>query len=182
MRIYIPEHLRRIPIVSDFCTLISEYSSWYEEPATSSFNDYEYYLSNDPVKRFIKECIPEETWDPEGGQDYITVVNYLAKLFYSVKGTPTLVFDYMKKYLNLEFDGEIIYEVDCITFNLKLLNTTDESLFLDLLKEFLSTCLLFSELNVNIAIIQLAINSEITSYITGDVVTYRVHTPIPMIN
>ena len=178
MELYIPEHLRRIPLIGQLCTLVTKYQDWYEESPTDSFNDYEYSLSTDPVRKFIKECIPEETWELED-QDYTTVINYLAKLFYSVKGT-NIVFEYMKRYLNLTFVGDIIYTSEHVEFGLTSLNTSDETLFRDLLEGFLGALLFYSTLTLNIAKINIEIDSTITKYIQAGAVTYRVYSPEPL--
>lgn len=178
MELYIPEHLRRIPLIGQLCTLVTKYQDCYEESPVDSFNDYEYSLSTDPVRRFIKECIPEETWESKD-QDYTTVINYLAKLFYSVKGT-NLVFEYMKQYLNLTFEKDIKYTSERIEFSLVSLNTSDETLFRDLLEDFLDSLLFYSVLVLNIGIINVKIDNTITKYIQAGAVTYRVHSPEPL--
>jgi hypothetical protein len=184
MEIYIPENLRRIAVVSQLCKLINEYANYYEEEPEDSFNDYDFYLSYDPVKKFIGLCIPEEefyaedsVWDKS--QNYDTIINYLSRLFYSVKGT-RLVLEYMKKYLDLTFIGEIKYSPGFISFQLETINISDETVFREYLEGFLDALLFYENLDVNIARLNLTVNDKITSYIQGGVVTYLVNTPTPI--
>ena len=187
MELYIPENLRRIPVISQLCKLVEEYAKYYEEEPADSFNDYDFYLSYDPVKKFIGLCIPEEKFEDQKArgevwskdQDYTTIVNYLSKLFYSVKGT-RLVLDYMKKYLDLKFVGEIIYTPGYIKFSLDTINISDEYLFRDLMDGFLKALLFWSELYVNIAHLSLNIDETIESYIQGGVITFTTYTPTPI--
>ena len=91
MIIYIPKHIRNIGVVNTMCELIEGYNgSVYE----SNFNNYYYYLNTDPVNRFLHICISES--DIGNEEKYNNVINYISKLFYSVKGT-LKVFDFMKK-------------------------------------------------------------------------------------
>ena len=61
MDLYIPEHLRKIGVIKQLCTLVEEYSKVYEENIEDSFDDYNYSLKVDPVKKFINMCLPEES-------------------------------------------------------------------------------------------------------------------------
>lgn len=184
MELYIPENLRRIKVISQLCKMVEDYANYYEASPEDSFNNYDFYLSYDPVKKFIGLCITEDDfesskgiWDPS--QDYNTIINYLSRLFYSVKGTK-LVFDYMKKYLDLEFIGDVIYSPGYIEFQLETINIPDEPLFRDLLEGFLEALLFYWELEVNIAKLNLTVEDKITSYIQGGVITYRIITPTPI--
>lgn len=187
MRLFVPEHLRNIVVVKQLCKLIEGYADYYEESVESSFDDYEYYMRTDPVKKFINLCLPEEKvyegvngWNRD--QEYESVVNYLASLFYSVKGTYT-VFDYMQKYLNLEFiGGDIIYTPRYVEFSLDTLNINDENLFYTTLKDFLDALLYYQELNVNIGKVNLSIENRLVSYINGGAVVYRYSTALPYQN
>lgn len=185
MELYIPENLRRITVVSQLCKMVEDYANYYEEAPEDSFNDYDFYMSYDPVKKFISLCISEEDFkDPdttmwEKGQDYDTIINYISRLFYSVKGT-RLVLEYMKKYLDLTFVGDIIYSPGYISFKLETINISDEAYFRDLLEAFLSALLFYEKLDVNIAKLTLDVNDQITSYIQGGVITCRINCPTPI--
>ena len=62
MNLYIPENLKNITVISQLCRMIEDYANYYSEAPENAFNDYDFYLSNDPVKAFINLCIPEETF------------------------------------------------------------------------------------------------------------------------
>ena len=188
MDVYIPEHLRNIKVIDQMCKLIEGYASSYEENPESSFDDYEFNLKADPVKKFLTLCLPEESvysnldWPWSEDQDYDTIINYLSRLFYSVKGTVT-VFTYMKKYLDLKFtDDPIIYTPDYVEFSLDRLSITDESYFRDTLEGFLNALLFFKKLNVNVGILEVKIENTITKYIQGGVVCYRYYIAKPYNN
>lgn len=181
MNIFIPENLKKIKVISQLCKMIEDYSNYYEEEPADSFNDYDFYMSYDPVKKFITLCLPEEEfydkWSSD--QDYDTIINYLSRLFYSVKGT-RMVLEYMRTYLDLTFIGDIIYSPGYISFKLDTLNISDEAVFRDLLEGFLSALLFYENLDINIAKLNLTIEDQITSYIQGGVITYRINYPTPI--
>ena len=137
MKIYIPEHLRKIDIINQLYLMINEYSITYgsnNQYGQTSLSDYQKSLSSDPVKNFIKLCISETNIRED--EDYEEVINYLSKLFYSVKGT-IKVFEYMSKFLELDLDGDIIFDSKEVTINFKSLNVSNESLFYNSLKIFI---------------------------------------------
>lgn len=203
MDLYIPEHLRKIGVIKQLCTLIEEYSKVYEEDVEDSFDDYDYALKVDPVKKFLGFCLPEDrvydedtengggfwewneetesyirvSWDKDT-QDYNTTINYLAKLFYSVKGTTT-VLTYMKRYLGLKIVGDITYTPHHIEFYVEELEVADEGLFRDALEDFLSALLFYEELNVNFGKVVLSVRSDIKSYMNGGAVCFRYYTADP---
>ena len=82
MRIYIPQHLKKLGIFEDLCKMVLKYEESYVSPV-SSFDDYQSYMKIDPVMRFIGYCIKEVRED----QDYQVVLEYLTRMFYSVRGT-----------------------------------------------------------------------------------------------
>jgi hypothetical protein len=92
MKIFIPKNLTNIEIISQLKKMIDGYEDYYEE-TSNPFDNYYYYLKNDDVKRFISLCLDETKID--SSQEYSEVLNYICRLFYSVKGTP-LVFDYIE--------------------------------------------------------------------------------------
>ena len=199
MDLYIPEHLRRIGVIKQLCTLIEGYanSDYYVENTSDSFDDYDFALKVDPVKKFLGLCLPEDVvyevgswvwneeteeyvrvpWDKDT-QDYEMVINYISKLFYSVKGTTT-VLTYMKRYLGLKIVGDILYTPHHIEFYVDELEVEDEGLFRDALEDFLSALLFYEELNVNFGQVVLPIRSDIKSYMNGGAVCFRYYTATP---
>ena len=138
MRIYIPDHLKKLGIFNDLARMIVEYEKTYKDP-TTSFDSYQSYMRIDPVIRFIGFCINQENQ----GQDYQVILEYITRMFYSVRGTRR-VFEYMSRYLGIEFIGEPIYTVQLISFTLK--NNPmwyDISLFNRYLTEFLNYLLYY---------------------------------------
>lgn len=170
MKVYIPSHLRKIEIIDQMARMIQEYSNHYYENNYDSFDDYYYSLKNDPVKKFLNICISED--DISSDQDYEDVINYLSRLFYSVKGT-IKVFDYMKSFLGLKFEGEIIYTTKYIEFTLSEVSLSDENLFYESLKDFLDSLLYYQELKTNIGNINLILTGDIDNYVGSNITCYN---------
>lgn len=170
MKVYIPSHLRNIEIVDQMAKMIQEYSTNYYEQSTDSFGDYYYSLKNDPVNKFLNLCISED--DITGDQTYEDVINYLSRLFYSVKGT-IKVFDYMKSFLGLKFEGDIIYTTELIEFNLSEVTISDENLFYESLKNFLDALLYYQRLETNIGTTNLVLTGNISNYIGSNLICYN---------
>lgn len=171
MRIYIPNHLEEsIPIIKQLSLMIQKYSETQNNTSINSFDHYYLYYSMDIVKRFIEICLEnqlstdDELEDPEY---YNGIVNYLVKLFYSVKGTK-LVFAYLRDYLGLKFEGEIIYTVHKIDFTISEITTSNISLYVSSLKDFLSTLLYFGDLSVIIRAINLKVDENLVLNIHTD--------------
>ena len=181
MNIYIPNHIRKIGIVDKMCKLIEAYSTAYKDNSADSFNDYYYYLNTDPVKKFLHFCIPESEWNTNGehkNEDYESVISYISRLFYSVKGT-CKVFDLMKKYLNLEIDN-ITYNVKTLSFTISevILVDIDEKVFYDSLIDFLNALLYFGSANIQIDVIKLHIANTLYNYTGANIVTYKEYTTV----
>lgn len=181
MKIYIPKHLRNIEIIDQLYRMIEDYEEQYSSVVSTqqgSFDDYYIYYGSDPVKNFLRLCIPKSSL-PDN-QDYEEVINYLSKLFYSVKGT-IQVFNYMIQYLPLDFDGEIIYDSGEITVNFENLSVENESLFYELLKKFLDALIYHTRLNTNIGSgsIDLTIQSKFQNYIGANLRSYNKMTVMP---
>lgn len=173
MKIYIPEHLRKLDIINQLYQMINEYSITYgsdTQYGQTSLSDYQKTLSSDPVKNFIKLCINENNIRED--ESYEEVINYLSKLFYSVKGT-IKVFEYMSKFLNLDLDGDIIFDSKEITINFKSLNVPNENLFYNSLKLFLDSLICYTKLNTNINSIGLTIDGEFINYVGGNIRSYK---------
>lgn len=178
MKIYIPKHLRNIELIDQLYRMIESYEEQYTQSQKGSFDDYYVYSGSDPVKNFLRLCIPESSLPAD--QDYEEAINYLSKLFYSVKGT-IQVFNYMIQYLPLDFDGEIIYDSGEITVNFENLSVENESLFYELLKGFLDALTYYTRLNTNIGSgsIDLIIQSKFQNYIGANLRSYNKMTVTP---
>lgn len=170
MKVYIPSHLRKIEIVDQMARMIQEYSTNYYVSNTDSFDDYYYSLRNDPVKKFLNLCISEDSIG--GDQNYEDVINYLSRLFYSVKGT-IKVFDYMRSFLNLKFEGDIVYTTKYIEFNLADITLSDENLFYESMRDFLEALLYFQELRVNIGTVNLILTGNIDNFVGSNLTCYN---------
>lgn len=174
MVIHIPSHLENIKIVSQLSELIKGYSEYYSE-YSGSFDYYYYYYAFDGVKKFLNLCIKQS--DVPEDNDYDSVIDYLAKLFYSVKGT-LRVFDYMKIYLGIPFVGDIIYTVNDIKFEISEITTVDMSVYIKCMKEFLDALLYYNDLKSSINVINLIISGKISNSISTGLIKYKEFTAI----
>ena len=168
MKIFIPKNLTNIEIISQLKKMIDGYAEYYEE-TSGSFDNYYYYLKNDDVKRFITLCISEETLD--SSQEYSEVINYISRLFYSVKGTP-LVFNYIEKYLGIKLKN-IVYTAETISFEVEEIKTFNINSFVNSLRNFLSTLLYYGELTSTIEMIILIIKGEIHTNVSSGIIRYK---------
>ena len=168
MKIFIPKNLTNIEIISQLKKMIDFYAEYYEE-TSGSFDNYYYYLKNDDVKRFITLCISEETLD--SSQEYSEVINYISRLFYSVKGTP-LVFNYIEKYLGIKLKN-IVYTAETISFEVEEIETFNINSFVNSLRNFLSTLLYYGELTSTIEMINLIIKGEIHTNVSSGIIRYK---------
>lgn len=168
MKIYIPKNLTNIEIVSQLKKMIDGYAEYYEE-TNGSFDNYYYYLKNDDVKRFITLCISEDTLD--SSQEYSEVINYISRLFYSVKGTP-LVFNYIEKYLGIKLKN-IVYTAETISFEVEGIETYNINSFINSLRNFLSALLYYGELTSTIEMINLIIKGEIHTNVSSGIIRYK---------
>ena len=175
MIIYIPKHIRNIGVVNTMCELIEGYNgSVYE----SNFNNYYYYLNTDPVNRFLHICISES--DIGNEEKYNNVINYISKLFYSVKGT-LKVFDFMKKYLGLRIkDDNIFYNVRELRFTIEevTLSEIDENIYYEALIDFLEALLYFGSASITIDLINLNISNTLKNYTGAHIETYKEYTTV----
>lgn len=169
MKIYIPTHLENLKVIEQLSDLIRGYSDHYTV-SQGSFDYYYYYYTSDAVKRFISLCILPESL-PEG-QDYESVLGYLSKMFYSVKGT-LKVFDYMRTYLGIPFTGDIIYTVEEIRFEISEVTTVDMSLYISCMKDFLDALLYYSDLESAINTLNLIITGKISNSISTGMISYK---------
>lgn len=175
MKIYIPKHIRNIEVVDTMCKLIEAYAN---DPSLSldpgSFNNYYYYLNTDPVNRFLHICILES----DVSEDYESVISYISRLFYSVKGT-TKVFEFMKKYLGLNLN-DIVYTVKELNFTISevRLSDIDEKVFYESLMDFLRALLYFGEARIRIEVIHLLLSNTLKNYTGASIETYKKYTTV----
>ncbi len=168
MKIFIPKNLTNIEIIHQLKEMIKGYAEYYEE-TQGSFDNYYYYLKNDDVKRFIGLCIKEE--DLDSTQKYSEVINYVSRLFYSVKGTP-LVFDYIESCLGIKLHN-ITYTAETISFDIEEINVNNINTFIGSFRNFLNALLYFGELRSTIEVINLIIKGEIHSNVTSGIIRYK---------
>ena len=172
MIIYVPGHLRQnIPIIDQFSSIIEKYSEIYgDKESLGSFDYYYSYYSIDPVKRFIELCLDPDDYKEDN--NYSDVVSYLVKRFYSVKGT-SFVFEYMEEYLNFKFSNGYHYSINEVIFEIDVVKTSDLSLYIKTLKEFLSSLLYYGDLVATIQRAELSIDETITSCVDYNFMKYR---------
>ena len=168
MKIFIPRNLSNIEIVSQLSKMIEGYQQYYEE-TEGSFDNYYYFLKNDDVKRFIGLCITED--DISETQEHSDVLNYISRLFYSVKGTP-LVFNYIEKYLGIKLNN-IIYTAETISFEIEEIKTNNINVFINSLRNFLSALLYFGEISSTIKMINLIIKGDIHTNVSTGIIRYK---------
>lgn len=174
MNIYIPKHIRNIGVVSKMCELIDAYNEsgvYVDSSLSDSFKDYYYYLKIDPVFKFLGFCIPESE-----NYDYTSVISYLSRMFYSVKGTYQ-VLDYMGLYLGLGI-RDIKYTVKNLSFTIPEITLTDidENVFYDALVDFLEALLYFKDLKIKIETVNLQLENTLYNHTGARVVTYKKYT------
>lgn len=174
MNIYIPKYLReRVKIVDQLYNMIREYYDEYSKTTEpDSFDQFRFSRRNDYVVRFLDYVIPlkyttaeinGETVSVEDKTTRETALNYLSKLFYSVKGTYK-VLDYLIDYNILNADNnwwdlnnsnsnkvDISYTARSIDIKVdKLPDGLDRELYCDYLEKFLCALLYFEFLTINI--------------------------------
>ena len=169
MIVHIPSHLELIPVVNQFSQMIQSYSELYPESTELGSFDYYYsHYSNDFVKQFIKLSLESQGIDP----DDENTVNYLTKLFYSVKGTQK-IFEYMHKYLGINFIGDVSYSINEVVFEIEEVTVTDISVYIKTLKEFLSALLYYYDLNIIIDLMNLKVSEVLSVYYSASAQKYK---------
>ena len=176
MKIYIPPHLLKIPLIKNLSSLIQAYAE--ERNGQGEWED-NWLDRNDPVIKFLKICITEDMIDTST-QTIDSVIGYLTKLFYSVKGT-SKVFDYIRKYLGLDIVGDINYSVRSLSMRISNVSQTDETTFSTSLEEFLEALLYFKEFHLEMDGVELTIKSSINNNVGGESITYTSFTPINLV-
>ena len=171
MRIYIPDHLKKLGIFRDLIKMVEGYEQEYQDPATS-FTDYQSYMKIDPVLRFVGFCIKRR--DGQAEEEYQAILEYVTRLFYSVRGTRR-VLDYIGRYLGIRFVGNPIYTVKSISFSIA--NDTewyDVSLFNTYLLDFLSTLLYYENISYRVDL-NLDIEETKEIYMGIGIKTYKIY-------
>lgn len=185
MVIYIPSHLEEtLPIVKQMSQLIQGYSEVYGQTNTlGSFDDYYTHYSSDSVRRFIELCLPspdpsDYLEDPEKLKELQDIrtgtINYLVKLFYSVKGTRH-VFKFMKDHLNIDMDLETVeYTINYLKFTINEVTVQyDLHVFITSMKEFLSALLYYGDLATIIELVNFKIKEIISNNISLGISRYK---------
>ena len=169
VKIYIPQHLKKLGIFRDLALMVSAYQESYK-PEVTSFDDYQSYMKIDPVLRFVSFCIKEED-QPE---DYQSVLDYVTRLFYSVRGTRR-VFVYMERYLGIKFVGKPVYNIKTISFSItEKQDWYDVSLFNSYLLDFLNHLLYYESLSYKVDL-GLSITGDLDFYYGVGIKTYKIY-------
>lgn len=170
MKIYIPRHLLKLPLINNLARLIQEYSSITQE---EEWED-KWLERNDPVLRFLNICI-KDNMIPEG-QDREAVITYLSHLFYSVKGT-VKVLEYVRKFLGIDIIGDIYYDVNTISIHVTNITQTDEVNFVESFKAFLEALLHFRRFDIEMDGADIIVESSVFNNIGGKIQNYCIFSP-----
>lgn len=174
MKIYIPDHLYKLNIFDQLAKLIVEYSKNHYEIIYDSFSDYNESLKIDPVKKFLDLIVTQESLGEN--QEKESVVNYLSRLFYSVKGT-LKIFEYMENYLKILSIKDINYTTNYLEIKLSSdLVLLNESQFITLFKDFLNELLYFQNIEINVDSINLSLKGDINTYLGTNLSSYKKYT------
>lgn len=176
MVIYIPNHLKSsIPILKTLSDMVVEYNKSYSKKSLDSFEDYYLHYSINTIKSFIELSLGSQEKSISKDNNREDVINYLVKLFYSVKGTPK-IFEYMEKYLGIKFKGgidNIRYTVNEVIFDIDEISVDDIQTYIDSLKNFLSSLLYYGDLITEISKINLTIKDTINVSVITDIQKYK---------
>lgn len=134
-------HLLELPILQQLLCLYEGYLNFYYEVPESSFQNYYTSMGIDPVRDFVEANIGPELEGKED-LDYENVIDYVTRMFYSVKGTAK-VFDYIDRFFpGIRRSGDIIYDGETLSLALVLDSALDNTVeFRKSLLEFLQTLL-----------------------------------------
>ena len=189
MNIFIPKYLReRVKIIDQLYNMIRAYYEEYSQTKEEdSFDQFRFSRRNDYVVRFLDYVIPTKYITTEVNGETITVedkatretaLNYLSKLFYSVKGTYK-VLDYLIDYDILNADEnwwnlnnlnnnkvDISYTARSIDIKVdKLPDGLDRELYCDYLEKFLCALLYFEFLTINIGKMSTSMSEKTEVYL-----------------
>lgn len=146
-------HLLELPILQQLISLYEGYRDFYYETPSSTFQSYYTSMGIDPVRDFVEANIGSDLEGKEG-LDYENVLDYITRMFYSVKGTAK-VFDYMDRFFpGIQRSGDIIYDGETLSLSLVLDSLLDNTVeFREGLSKFLQTLLYLGEGEDNIVIV-----------------------------
>lgn len=171
MKIYIPKHIRSLPIIDNLRRMMSEYSKRKTEKGEDidSFSGYKDSLKVDPVYKFLSLVFPEGWTDKE------TKLTYLSNLFYRVKGTYKVI-DFLVSFGVLGSwegpEGKATYNGRKIVVYIPKIKF-DRDLYCTYLKNFLDTLLFFDELFIEIGEIDMEVKGDVSSRIEHGTFNYR---------
>lgn len=167
MKIYIPKHIRSLPIIDNLRKMMSAYKS---DQQVDSFSSYRDFLKVDPVYKFLNLVYQG------GNEDKDVVLSYLSTLFYRVKGTYKVI-DFLVSFGILgdwkTVKGEkATYSGRKITVYIPKISL-DKDLYCTYLKNFLGALLFFEELYIEIGEIDIDIKGDISSTIESGNFNYN---------
>ena len=174
MKIYIPNHLRHLELVNQMCEMIKKYQeTGYFEEYTDPYKYYYSSVNNDPVKKFIGICLSDRFTEIEESEN---IVNYLTKLFYSIKGCNDKIIDCLKTHIDLEissyeFKDDKYLDLELVSIP-KVVNNNEE-FFVRLFNDFLKNLMLLDSINLIIKTQNLTISDNITVAIQSDIKVYN---------
>lgn len=166
MKLFLPKKLLDIPVIGN----LSKMLNYYNENSNLELSSYNVKKREDPVRDFIELCTSSIEY-PEN-QDRDSIVNYLVRLFYGVKGS-LKVFSFIESYLGISFIGEVKYTIDQVELGIENVIVDNEELFYQLLREFLGALLYFKELKITSSTADLVVSGEINNSIGGGVILYK---------
>lgn len=182
MKIYIPSHLRNLVVVDQMCKMIEGYQKEYKE----SIDPYYYYYSSpsldyDPVKKFLGICLSDTKDDNIQESERLNkiknIVNYLTKLFYSVKGCRDKIIEFLGNYsgieiLNVEYSTED-YSMSIYIESIPNPKRNSEEFFKDLFEKFLRSLLMIGNFSLKINKLDLEITGDVNYLVNSDVQIYN---------
>ncbi len=118
-------HLMELPILQQLVKMYEEYQGEYYENTENTFQSYYSSLDIDPVRDFVETLVGPELEGTEA--DYENVLDYITRMFYSVKGTAK-VFDYMDRFFpGFRRSGDVIYDGETLSLSLILDSALDNT-------------------------------------------------------
>lgn len=181
--IYIPNHLKKLKIISDFYNMLTTYET--ENPLRTSddflvgdIDEVVKVNQGDPVYYFTWCVLRDKVLSEGYNNEYLhNIVTYITKLFYCVKGTMK-VFDFMEKYLNLEFAESAKFENgNTLVFKLGKVSGFSSEFsvnFDNALRKFLSRLIYSSSFCHSYESIELTIGGDLKQTISSNVKVYRI--------
>lgn len=181
--IYIPNHLKKLKIISDFYNMLTTYET--ENPLRTSddflvgdIDEVVKVNQGDPVYYFTWCILRDKVLSEGNDEKYLhNIVTYITKLFYCVKGTMK-VFDFMEKYLHLDFAESARFENgNTLVFKLSSISGFSSEFsvnFDNALRKFLSRLIYSSSLGHFYENIELVIEGDLKQTISSNVKVYKI--------